>query len=213
MNLTIEAQRQLRITELAKAAQVCGITKRNSLPNEVRGLIANADTSKQPLNIDELKKVCVSCNTSEHAVSLLIAETINVTDAARRKLLDQQPNLILPGGELYPEKRAEACWRDCQQFLRVVIYGVACDCAEITDTAGMAALRLLYKEMKVPVPAMMYALAQMRKLTTLILEASGHLREIDCLNRAFDNLVNALQPSDSLMPKADQTQRPIAEAS
>jgi hypothetical protein len=66
----------------------------------------------------------------------------------------------------------------------------------------MAALRLLYKEMKVPVPAMMYALAQMRKLTTLILEASGHHREIDCLNRAFDNLVNALQPSDSLMPES-----------
>ena len=60
---------------------------------------------------------------------------------------------------------------------------------------------------------MMYALAQMRKLTTLILEASGHLREIGCLNRAFDNLVNALQPSYLLMPKAEQTQRPIAEAS
>ena len=196
MELTKEAQERLKISQLAKATQVCGISNRNSLPTTARALVAKADASKQPLSLDELKTVCDCCKTSESAVALLIAKSNQVVDAARQQLLEQQPHLILPGGELYPENRAEACWRDCQQFLRVIIYGVACDCTEITDMAGMSALRQLYKEMEVPIPAMMYVLAQMRTLTTQILETSGHGHEATCLDKAFDNLCNALLPTE-----------------
>ena len=143
----------------------------------------------------EIEEICKCCKTSEHAVALLIAESNQVVDKARQQLLAQQPQLILPGGKLHPEPRAEACWRDCQQFLRVIIYGVACDCTEVTDAAGMTALRQLYKEMEVPIPAMMYVLAQMRTLTTQLLKTSGHFREATCLDKAFDNLIKALQPT------------------
>ena len=184
------------ISQLAKAAKVCGISNRNNLPEAARVLIAKADTSKRFLSAEELKTICNCCKTSEDAIGLLIAESNQVIDKARRQLLAQQPQLTLAGGELYPEPRAEACWRDCQQFLRVIIYGVACDCTEITDLAGMSALRQLYKEMEVPIPAMMYVLAQMRTLTTQILETSGHGHEATCLDKAFDNLCNALLPTE-----------------
>ena len=196
MNLTREAQQKIVISQLAKAAKVCGISNRNNLPEAARVLIANADTSKRLPSAEELKTICNCCNTSEDAIELLIAESNQVIDKARRQLLAQQPQLTLAGGELYPEPRAEACWRDCQQFLRVIIYGVACDCTEITDLAGMSALRQLYKEMEVPIPAMMYVLAQMRTLTTQILETSGHGHEATCLDKAFDNLCNALLPTE-----------------
>lgn len=196
MNLTREAQQKIVISQLAKAAKVCGISNRNNLPEEARVLIAKADTSKRLPSAEELKTICNCCNTSEDAIELLIAESNQVIDKARRQLLAQQPQLTLAGGELYPEPRAEACWRDCQQFLRVIIYGVACDCTEITDLAGMSALRQLYKEMEVPIPAMMYVLAQMRTLTTQLLETSGHGHEATCLDKAFDNLCNALLPTE-----------------
>ena len=196
MNLTKEAQQKVVISQLAKAAKVCGISNRNNLPEEAGVMIAKADTSKRFLSAEELKTICNCCNTSEDAIELLIAESKQVIDKARRQLLAQQPQLTLAGGELYPEPRAEACWRDCQQFLRVIIYGVACDCTEITDMAGMSALRQLYKEMEVPIPAMMYVLAQMRTLTTQILETSGHGHEATCLNKAFDNLCSALLPTE-----------------
>ena len=196
MNLTKEAQQKVVISQLAKAAKVCGISNRNNLPEEAGVMIAKADTSKRFLSAEELKTICNCCNTSEDAIELLIAESNQVIDKARRQLLAQQPQLTLAGGELYPEPRAEACWRDCQQFLRVIIYGVACDCTEITDMAGMSALRQLYKEMEVPIPAMMYVLAQMRTLTTQILETSGHGHEATCLDKAFDNLCNALLPTE-----------------
>lgn len=184
------------ISQLAKAAKVCGISNRNSLPEAARVLIAKADTSKRFLSAEELKTICNCCKTSEDAIGLLIAESNQVIDKARRQLLAQQPELTLAGGELYPEPRAEACWRDCQQFLRVIIYGVACDCTEITDLAGMSALRQLYKEMEVPIPAMMHVLARMRTLTTQLLETSKHGHEATCLNKAFDNLCNALLPTE-----------------
>ena len=196
MNLTKEAQQKMVISQLAKAAKVCGISNHNSLPEAARVLIAKADTSKRFLSAEELKTICNCCKTSEDAIGLLIAESNQVIDKARRQLLAQQPQLTLAGGELYPEPRAEACWRDCQQFLRVIIYGVACDCTEITDMAGMSALRQLYKEMEVPIPAMMYVLARMRTLTTQLLETSGHAHEASCLNKAFDNLCNALLPTE-----------------
>ncbi|MCP9822855.1 hypothetical protein [Cyanobium sp. L1E-Cus] len=196
MNLTKEAQQKVVISQLAKAAKVCGISNRNNLPEEAGVMIAKADTSKRFLSAEELKTICNCCNTSEDAIELLIAESKQVIDKARRQLLAQQPQLTLAGGELYPEPRAEACWRDCQQFLRVIIYGVACDCTEITDMAGMSALRQLYKEMEVPIPAMMYVLSRMRTLTTQILETSGHGHEATCLNKAFDNLCSALLPTE-----------------
>jgi hypothetical protein len=195
VNLTREAQQKIVISQLSKAAKVCGISNRNNLPEEARVLIAKADTSKRFLSAEELKTICNCCNTSEDAIELLIAESNQVIDKARRQLLAQQPQLILPGGKLHPEPRAEACWRDCQQFLRVIIYGVACDCTEVTNAAGMTALRQLYKEMEVPVPAMMYVLAQIRTLTTQVLKTYGHLREATCLDKAFDNLIKALQPT------------------
>jgi hypothetical protein len=196
VNLTKEAQQKMVISQLAKAAKVCGISNRNSIPEAARVLVDKADSSKRFLSAEELKEICNWCKTSEDAIGLLIAESNQVIDKARRQLLAQQPQLTLAGGELYPEPRAEACWRDCQQFLRVIIYGVACDCTEITDMAGMSALRQLYKEMEVPIPAMMYVLARMRTLTTQLLETSKHGHEATCLNKAFDNLCNALLPTE-----------------
>jgi hypothetical protein len=195
VTLTRETDRKMEITQLAKAAKVCGISDHDSLPEAVRVAIAKADTSKQHLNAEELKEICKCCKTSEDAVGLLIDESNQVVAKARQQLLAQQPHLILAGGKLHPEPRAEACWRDCQEFLRVIIYGVACDCTEVTDVAGMTGLRQLYKEMEVPIPAMMYVLAQMRTLTTKVLKTSGHLREATCLDKAFDNLIKAMQPT------------------
>lgn len=195
MDVTTDPQHELRIHQLAQAAQVCGLGKLSTLPSEARILVARADAAKRPFSPDELKTVCAYCTTSEHAVHELMAQSSHLVDEARRHLLSQQPHLVLPGGQLYPELRAEACWRDCQQFLRVIIYGVACDCAEITDKVGMNALLALYKLVDVPLPALLYALSQLRSLATLVLERTGHAHEIRCLNLAFDDLITALQPA------------------
>ena len=70
-----------------------------------------------------------------------------------------------PGGALYPAERAEACWRDCWQFFRVIIYAYVCARPDFTNPEGMAALRQLYQQMNVPVLGLNIALKQLQGLT------------------------------------------------
>jgi hypothetical protein len=84
-----------------------------------------------------------------------------VTDA-RQQVLAQHPGITQPGGALYPEFRARACWRDFWQFLRCITYGIATGCTEWTSVAGLAAMNELYIEMQVPLPAMVTGLEALK---------------------------------------------------
>lgn len=193
----LEPQQEFQIGQLAQAAQVCGLSKRGTIPPEVKAIVGNADADKRHLNMDELSIVCKLCATSEHAIRALIDDASNLVDGARRRLLNEQGNLVLPGGKLYPDYRAEACWRDCHQFHRVITYGVACNCSKITDSDGMESLRMLYKLVDVPVPALLFALKQLRSLSAIVLEKGGFANEIRCLNMANDDLMQALLPLET----------------
>ena len=89
----------------------------------------------------------------------------DLVTATRKGLMKEQPDLVMPGGALYPSERAEACWSDCWQFLRVVNYAYACNRTKFTDPKGMAALRELYKKMGVPLSGLTTALRYLEILT------------------------------------------------
>ena len=80
------------------------------------------------------------------------ASTI-VTDA-RGQVLEQFPGITEAGGDLYPQPRADACWRDFWQFLRCVSYGLAGNNTVYLSQDGLGYMALLYEELKVPLPAM-----------------------------------------------------------
>lgn len=84
-----------------------------------------------------------------------------VTDA-RKLVLVQHPGITEPGGALYPEFRAKACWRDFWQFLRCITYGIATGSTEFTSEPGLAAMNELYTEMQVPLPAMVTGLEALK---------------------------------------------------
>ena len=190
------SQLGLQIAQLSKLANVCGLPSRDSISVEVRSLIFSADVAKRPLNREELKQVCSCCKSSESAVSVLMNASISLVDRARHHLVQDQPHLFCPGGQLYPEYRAQACWRDCEQFLRVIIYGLACACPDITDKAGMRALLNLYQLLDVPVSALLHVLSVMRTLAMQHLNMDGYGKESLLLSLAFDDLIRALQPID-----------------
>ncbi len=102
-------------------------------------------------------------NEERWAAAVFLRETANeiVTDA-RQQVLIQHPGITEPGGALYPEFRAKACWRDFWQFLRCITYGIAMDSSEFTSAAGLAAMNELYTEMQVPLPAMVTGLEALK---------------------------------------------------
>ena len=173
MFILTEAEYRAEINSLIKQANVCGLGSIEAIPIKARRIIKTADAARSALSVSEIEYISSLCKSSVNAVTELIEKSPKMIAKASASLLRKQPGLIAQGGELFPEHRAAACWRDCEQFMRVVTYGVACNCMEITDKAGMKALSELYSLLGVPVKALLYVLTELKILSVNILEISG----------------------------------------
>ena len=111
---------------LIQAARVQGLSEDLALQEEVRAIVGSADQAKRPLTPAELKQVCDISNADPQVAIRLQDRANALVDQARNHLLREQPQLVQPGGALYPAERAEACWRDCWQFFRVIVYAYVC---------------------------------------------------------------------------------------
>ena len=155
---TTETEYRDKINLLSKKANVCGLVSIETIPMKARMIIKIADQAKRTLSSKEIDNICTICEVSKKAITGLIEKSPTLIAKASASLLNKQPELIAPGGGLFPESRAAACWRDCDEFMRVITYGVACNCAEISDKAGMGALLELYELLGVPTKALLYVL-------------------------------------------------------
>ena len=90
---------------------------------------------------------------------------------------------------MFPSERAEACWRDCWQFFRVIVYAIACKRPLFTDAEGMGALRALYAHVGVPIVGLNIALKQLKVLSRQ--EVSGTI-EAPLLSDSFGHLLEQL---------------------
>ena len=166
---------------LVQTAQVQGLSAISALPQITRSIIASADQAQRQLTHEELQTICGSSGVACTVPNGLLSRADQLVDEARGHLLQTEPALVQPGGALYPQERAEACWRDCWNFLRVIIYAVACNHSTFTSPGGMEALRELYKRMKVPMHGMNIALDELkRQALEGILQASDRQLISDC---------------------------------
>ena len=147
---------------LVQTAQVQGLSINQELPQATRSILERADQAQRQLTSDELSTICQVSGIDGSLADNLIQRSDHLVNQARAHLLETQPHLVQPGGALHPEDRAEACWRDCWNFLRVITYAVACNQSCFTNPSGMAALRELYRRMNVPIEGMNIALGQLK---------------------------------------------------
>ena len=130
---------------LVQTAQVQGLSINQELPRTTRSILEHADQAQRQLTSDELSTICRVSGIDGSLPGSLIQRSDHLVNQARAHLLATQPHLVQPGGALHPQDRAEACWRDCWNFLRVITYAVACNQSCFTNPSGMAALRELYR--------------------------------------------------------------------
>ena len=149
---------------LVQTAQVQGLSINQDLPQATRSIVERADQAQRQLTADELAAICKFSGMNCSLPGSLIQRSDQLVNQARGHLLRTQPHLVQPGGALHPQDRAEACWRDCWNFLRVIIYAVTCNQSRFTNPSGMAALRELYRRMNVPLEGMNIALDQLKEL-------------------------------------------------
>ena len=174
---------------LVQTAQVQGLSLNQDLPQATRSIVERADQAQRQLSSDELTTICQVSGIDVLLADNLIQRSDQLVNQARAHLIATQPHLVQPGGALHPEDRAEACWRDCWNFLRVITYAVACNQSCFTNPSGMAALRELYRRMNVPIEGMNIALGQLKEKALEGVSRSNDRQLIDdCFQHLRDQL-------------------------
>ena len=174
---------------LVQTAQVQGLSLNQDLPQATRSIVERADQAQRQLSSDELTTICQVSGIDVSLADNLIQRSDQLVNQARAHLIATQPHLVQPGGALHPEDRAEACWRDCWNFLRVITYAVACNQSCFTNPSGMAALRELYRRMNVPIEGMNIALGQLKEKA---LEGVSRSNEQQLISDCFQHLRDQL---------------------
>ena len=159
------------------------------MPQATRRILERADQAQRQLTNAELATICQASGIDQSLPGSLIQRSDQLVNQAREHLVKTQPHLVQPGGALYPQDRAEACWRDCWNFLRVITYAVACNQSCFTNPSGMAALRELYRRMNVPIEGMNIALIQLKKLA---LEGVSRSNDRQLISECFQHLRDQL---------------------
>jgi hypothetical protein len=125
-------------------------------------LFQAADDTGRYLTDEDLVKIEASEAEFVKTAQLLRDCAADIVSEAREKVLAAYPNIAQPGGELYPPARAEACWRDFWHFLRCITYGIAGNRLDFTSDEGLHYMNLLYQELRVPLPAMVLGLSEIK---------------------------------------------------
>ncbi|NEP20926.1 MAG: phycobilisome protein [Moorea sp. SIO3I6] len=179
------------LKELITKARIVSFTNwQDSYPPEIIQHFQAADDHGRYLSDDDLQQIKASSPDTEPLINtakFLRDNASDIVSEARETVLAQYPDITKPGGSLYPAPRAEACWRDFWHFLRCITYGIAGSSTEFTSAEGLHYMNLLYKEMQVPIPAMVSGLEQIKAASL------KRLSEPETIADYFDHLINKLK--------------------
>ena len=190
-NIGPQASLSARALALIPKAGILGLPGDPRLSTVQRAIFAEADELRRQLLPNELDHLSRNPRSAARLVGSLQPEAEALVARARNQLLEEQPELIQPGGGLYPPFRAAACWRDLWQFLRCVLYGAASGIVDFTAPRGVQALELLYQELHVPLGAMVRGLELLKQHTMMICPMQQPTG--DTVVACFDHLIGSLR--------------------
>jgi Phycobilisome protein len=150
------------VLELIKKAQIVSFaTWQDSHSSELIQVFQAADDRRLYLTDEELQQIARL--TPERTAGLPVAamlrnRVVEIVNEARSGVLAAFPQILEPGGGLYPAERADACWRDFWHFLRCITYGIAGQRQDYLSAEGLGYMNLLYQELQVPLDAMVVGL-------------------------------------------------------
>ena len=155
-----------KVKELIKQSRIVSFASwQGKYPEEAIAIFQRADDQGEYLSdqaIEQLKEIAPNLEDSLEQAKLLRDNVNTIVAQARGEVLAAYPQITEPGGGLYPPARAEACWRDFWHFLRCITYGIAGQCVEYTSQEGLGYMEQLYRELQVPLDAMVLGLENLK---------------------------------------------------
>jgi Phycobilisome protein len=164
-----QPQLSKKVKELIQKARIVSFaTWQDAYAAEVIERFQRADDEGRYLSDDDLRSIADRAASQIPQGSLdpagieearvLRDRVQEIVDEARAGLLAAFPKITEPGGGLYPPIRSEACWRDFWHFLRCITYGIAAQRTDYLSAEGLHNMELLYRELNVPLAAMVTGL-------------------------------------------------------
>lgn len=180
------------IKELIAKAKIVNFSEwERSHPKTVIQIFQEADNTLRYLTDEDLQQIqALSPKTSAliPVATFLRNHVVEIVDEAREKVLATYPDIVQPGGDLYPPERATSCWRDFWHFLRCISYGIAGQCTDFTSPTGLYYMKILYQELQVPLDAMLLGLESTKTATLKRYPSNQH----QAIAPYFDHLITQL---------------------
>ncbi|MBW4675882.1 MAG: phycobilisome protein [Desmonostoc geniculatum HA4340-LM1] len=176
---------------IAKARIVSFAQWEQSHPEAAIAIFQAADDNLRYLSDEDLLQI--KTLAPNYSALIPVAELLRdrageIVDEARVQVLLTYPQIIEPGGGLYPPERAQACWRDFWHFLRCITYGIAGSHTEYTSPSGLHYMNLLYQELQVPLDAMVLGLKSIKAASLKRWQTNDQ----ETLAPYFDHLITQL---------------------
>ena len=178
-----------RVKELIEKSQIVSFDWQYS--PAVIDLFQKADNERRFLTdeeIDKIKTITPSLSEGLAQGKTLRDNVNNIVSSARGVVLDTYPHLTEAGGGLYPPIRAEACWRDFWHFMRCISYGISGQALNYTSEIGLGYMEQLYRELQVPLNAMILGLEQLKVFSLQKFDPSQR----QDLEPYFDRLIESM---------------------
>lgn len=191
-----------RAKQLIPQARIVSFIGWSTLTPEGIAHIKAADDTRQYLTDEDLAAIAAKTSTQSSEpspepspevdtiaiVKQLRNQAADIVDEAKADVLKAFPGILEPGGDLYPTLRGDACWRDFWHFLRCITYGIAGQNRYYTSPSGLGAMKQLYQELQVPLPAMVVGLKGIKQASLKRLPADTHQTIVPY----FDHLIEKM---------------------
>lgn len=181
---------------IQKARMVSFEAWRETHPVEAIALFQAADDQGRYLSdseLQQLRQLAPNVAASLPVAQLLRDQVADIVTESRAQVLDTFPTLTQPGGGLYPAERADACWRDFWHFLRCITYGIAGEQVNYTSSEGLHYMRLLYRELQVPLDAMVVGLEGIKSASLKRIPPELAPNSPDRFAPYFDHLIDQMR--------------------
>lgn len=131
-------------------------------------------------NLNSLIKIVEDSNKRLDAVNRITSQSSSIVTTAARKLFEDQPQLINPGGNAYTSRRNSACLRDLGIILRYTTYAIFTGDSSILQDRALNGLRETYVALGVPGSSVALGIQKMKDISVSIVEDTNGITVGDC---------------------------------